>query len=351
MMSGLRASRHHLREQWRDHPHGVAIDLLRLGMGIVWALDLIFILDPANQYFSSFSSVAQGYSSQSLGGAALPNYVAAHSLVFAWLIALVTAYLAVAFLFGLTTRLACIVGAASSVFFLWTQFLMTFMIPGGTDVGAHPLYLLIYLVLFVGGAGRYLAVDAFLWEGEGPRLKALVRWLFTPAPVPSHEAAGTSPEASPARRGFRRPFWVGSAAALVVGVVLVVAMLGVQEAQSTPSNPYPNLVDIVGTEYTILYPANATTGGFGPSQQSGCFGCHEFVSPGNITLEEEMLTNKGTSPETIDSMTVAAPFVLVKGPSLPMTVPAHGGMAMFLVTLQAPAAPGEYTLAITFTVS
>ncbi len=155
-----------------------AIETLRIGIGVTWALNLIFIVLPAAQYFSTFHDVATGYGPTTLGGPGIANYVAAHSLFFEWLIALATGYLAVAFTLGFTTRLAIVVGTVASVFFVVTQFWATFMFPGGTDVGAHPLYLVIYLSLFLGGAGRMYSVDHLISqelariprvEGESPR--------------------------------------------------------------------------------------------------------------------------------------------------------------------------------------
>ncbi len=158
----------------------MSIDLLRVGMGIVWTLNLIFVVDPANQFFPTFQDTALSFGPSSLGGPAVANFVAAHAIVFAWATAGLTAYLAVAFVLGVTTRLACLVGAAASIVFLVTQFLSTFQIPGGTDVGPHPLYLLVYLVLFAGGAGRYFAVDQWIGTTDRARFPRLSRWLASP---------------------------------------------------------------------------------------------------------------------------------------------------------------------------
>ena len=169
-----------LRESWQSDRRGVSIDLLRVGMGLVWALNMIFILAPSNQFFPTFQSVALSFAPTSLGGPAVADFVAAHWFVFAWITAVLTAYLAIAFLLGLTTRLACIVGAAASIVFLGTQFFSTFQTPGGTDVGPHPLYLLIYLVLFIGGAGKYFAIDRWIWATGRARGPRLARWIATP---------------------------------------------------------------------------------------------------------------------------------------------------------------------------
>jgi uncharacterized membrane protein YphA (DoxX/SURF4 family) len=158
----------------------MAIDLLRVGVGLVWVLNQIFIVDPANQFFLTFRETALSFAPTSLGGPSVANFVAANSTIFAWMTALLTAYLAVAFVLGVTTRLACIVGAAASILLLATQSLSTFQLPGGTDVGPHPLYLLIYLILFTGGAGKYLAVDHWVWATGHARFSRLSRWLTSP---------------------------------------------------------------------------------------------------------------------------------------------------------------------------
>lgn len=367
-----------LRSSWAADSKGVTLDLLRVGIGIIWALDLIFILDPANQYFPTFNSVALGYGSQTLGGAGIDNFVAANSVVFAWLIAVGTTYLALAFLFGITTRLACLVGIIMSAFFFWTQFLMTFMIPGGTDVGAHPLYILIYLVLIAGGAGRYFAIDEHLWDTRLARFPALLRFFATPRPTSSSaqgdgarptptrpsapvvRAHGDQTSGAPApRRGARRGRLIPSRGAqeiaLVLGLgLLVMILLGVQfvGSNSAVAPGTGGSVSLVGVTWTITYPGAATTGPFGPANQSDhCADCPQVFPPGGEFSEYVMLTNNGTTPESITSVTVNAPFTVVLGISTPQDVAADGGMLMHEMIFSAPSAPGQYTVDITFTES
>lgn len=156
------------------------LDVLRILIGVVWAANLLFIFLPAADYWGTFGNVAAGFGSSSLFGSGFASYVADHALLFSWIIALVTGYLAFAFLFGFTTRLACAVGFAASVAFLITQWETTFAFPGGTDVGPHPLYLLIYFALFVGGAGRYWSLDSWVWRRGRVRFARLARWISTP---------------------------------------------------------------------------------------------------------------------------------------------------------------------------
>jgi uncharacterized membrane protein YphA (DoxX/SURF4 family) len=166
----------------------LAIELVRIGVGIVWALNFIFVIAPANDYFGNFGTTARSFAPTSLGGPALADFVAAHATFFAWLIAVVTAYLAVAFILGLTTRIACVVGGIFSAVLLGVQVGSTYVFPGGTDVGEHPLYLLIYLVLVVGGAGSYYSLDSRIPAALARRRLARVT---RPKPQPAAPVLGT----------------------------------------------------------------------------------------------------------------------------------------------------------------
>lgn len=139
-----------------------ALLFFRLGLGVVWALNLIYVVDPANQFFSTFSVVAGSFASTSVDGGAVATFAAGHPLPFALVVAGITAYLAVAFLLGLTTRWACVVGAGFNAALLWTQFGSLTLLPGGTDVGPHPLYLLAYAVLLIGHGPDRLSVDSWI---------------------------------------------------------------------------------------------------------------------------------------------------------------------------------------------
>jgi len=159
-----------------------ALDLLRILMGLIWAANLLFIILPAADYWGSFAGVAAGFGPSSLSGPGIATFVSANSVIFAWMIAVATGYLALAFTLGFTTRLACIVGFLASVAFLVTQWNTTFAFPGGTDVGAHPVYLVVYVALFAGGAGRYWSVDSWIWRTGRARFAAFARWIATPRP-------------------------------------------------------------------------------------------------------------------------------------------------------------------------
>lgn len=139
------------------------VELLRVGIGLVWGASLVFLALPSTGYWASL--------------------VAAHSVFFAWVIALTTAYLAAAFLLGVTTRLACVVGAALSVAYFATQFGTTFAFLGATGIGPQPLYLAIYAAIWVGGAGRFWSIDGSLWKrGWGDRVPQ-ARWFASLPPA------------------------------------------------------------------------------------------------------------------------------------------------------------------------
>jgi uncharacterized membrane protein YphA (DoxX/SURF4 family) len=144
---------------------GHAIAMVRIGLGVVWTLNLLFILDPANQFFSGFSATAQSFGGTTIGGPSLSNFVASNSEFFSLLIAGTTLYLAVALIVGMTTRVACLVGLVFNAALLVTQFGTIVVIPGGTDVGPMPLYIVIYLGLLANGGPTLLSVDA-LWAAR-----------------------------------------------------------------------------------------------------------------------------------------------------------------------------------------
>jgi hypothetical protein len=203
----------------RDFWHGGhTIEFLRVGVGVVWLINLVFIIDPANHYWSTFSSVALTYAPSTVGGPGFAQYVSGHPLFFSWVVAIATGYLGVALTFGLTTRLACFVGSFFSAILLATQFGVTFFFPGGTDVGEHPLYILIYSGLLLGSAGTGYSLDTWLRETLAARRLARP----TPAPVVRPISRPWS-MAIPVRTLFIW-FVAGTLVSLAVGFGLVIAI-------------------------------------------------------------------------------------------------------------------------------
>jgi hypothetical protein len=127
-----------------------ALQAARIGLGLVWALNLAFVLYPPNEFFPTFGPTVAAFAPTTWGGPALPEFIAAHAALFSVVVAGLTAYLAVAFLTGLTLRSACILGAVFNLGLLVTQYGTIVVIPGGTDVGPQPLYLVLYAALFLG---------------------------------------------------------------------------------------------------------------------------------------------------------------------------------------------------------
>jgi uncharacterized membrane protein YphA (DoxX/SURF4 family) len=158
----------------RSRAQTLSIELLRIGIGLVWVMNLVFIVAPQNDWFGNFSSLALSFGPTSVGGPGLAQYVAAHAEFFSWLVAITTTYLAVAFLLGLTTRWATLIGGIFSGVLLGTQVGNTFVFPGGTDVGEHPLYILIYIVLVLGGAGQAYSADH--WISDALARRRIARW-------------------------------------------------------------------------------------------------------------------------------------------------------------------------------
>lgn len=240
------------------------IEILRIGTGVVWLVNLVFILDPANRFWSTFSSVARSFGASTVGGPGLADFVAAHPSIFSWAVAITTGYLAVALTLGLTTRIACFVGGFFSAMLLATQFGTTFLFPGGTDVGAHPLYILIYAVLVVGMAGSHLSVDAWIGAVLSRRRAARPTAAAAPRPRPLWSAA------VPART-LAVYFVVGTLISLGFGLALDVSIP--PPATSAPAPMTPNAY------VNLTVSLNATTGWpqYAPANFSVAPGLIEFT--------------------------------------------------------------------------
>ena len=236
-------------------PRGRMIEVLRIGLGIVWFTNFFFIVYPPNNYFGDFSSIARSFAPVSFGGPGFPDYVAAHPLFFSWLIALVTGYLAVAFTLGITTRIACFVGSFFSAVLFAIQIGSIFVFPGGTDTGEHPLFILISGVLLVGGAGSSWSLDA--WSRSAWARYRAARPTVTRPAVPTGWTGALS------TRTLFSYFIAGTLVSLAVGVGLIVAF-PLQPASSGPPfvngpTTYENLsINIAPNGWPQYSPANFT---------------------------------------------------------------------------------------------
>jgi uncharacterized membrane protein YphA (DoxX/SURF4 family) len=232
------------------------IEVLRIGLGVVWVANLGFIVYPPNNFFGDFSATALTFAPVSFGGPGFPDYVAAHPLFFSWLVALITGYLAVAFTLGLTTKVACFVGSFFSAVLFAIQIGTIFVAPGGTDVGEHPLFILISAVLLVGGAGSTLSLDAVVekrWAEYRAAHPVAVR-----RPVPS---GWTTPLTLSSRTLFVY-FVAGTLVSLGVGIGLTVAF-PLQSSSSAPPaigpTTYENLsVNVAPNGWPQYTPSNFT---------------------------------------------------------------------------------------------
>jgi len=234
-------------------PYRRMIEVLRIGLGIVWLSNLFFIVYPPNEYFGKFGSIALTFAPISFGGPGFPDYVAAHPLFFSWVIALTTGYLAFAFTLGLTTRIACFVGGFFSAVLFAIQIGSIFAFPGGTDVGEHPLFILISAVLLVGGAGRALSLDEWIRAAWARYLAARPTVTLPRVPVGWTGTLST--------RTLFSYFIAGTLVSMAVGVGLIVAFPLQPESSGPPlfSGPpqYVNLsVNIASNGWPQFSPAN-----------------------------------------------------------------------------------------------
>ena len=159
-----------------------AIELLRIALGGIWAVNLLFIVYPAADYWATFSTLVQSSVGGSSGAGTISGLVLDDPLLFAWAVAGVTVYLAVAFLLGIGTKIACVIGAVFSAALFGLGLGSTFAFPGGTDVGPHPVYLAAYAALYLGDAGTSFAVNrhsvtdfSTKWLRRALRLASTVR--------------------------------------------------------------------------------------------------------------------------------------------------------------------------------
>jgi uncharacterized membrane protein YphA (DoxX/SURF4 family) len=231
------------------------IEVLRIGLGIVWLANFFFIVYPPNNYWGEFPSLARSFAPVSFGGPGFPDYVAAHPLFFSWVVALTTGYLAFAFTLGLTTRFACFVGSFFSAVLFAIQIGTIFIFPGGTDVGEHPLFILISAVLLVGGAGSSLSLDAWIRTEWARYRAARPIVVLPPAPVARPGALST--------RALFSYFIAGTLVSMAVGVGLIVAFPLQPASSGTPlvagPTTYENLsINIAPNGWPQYSPANFT---------------------------------------------------------------------------------------------
>jgi hypothetical protein len=229
------------------------IELLRIGLGFVWVANFWFIIYPPNDYFGNFPTVARSLAPVSFGGPGFLDYVAAHPLFFSWAVALATGYLAVAFTLGITTRIACFFASFFSAVLFAIQIGSIFVYPGGTDVGEHPVFILVSGVLLVGGAGQSLSLDAWI-RSAWSRMRAARAAAFRTR-RPATWTGGLS------LRVVFTYFIAGTLLSAGVGFGLILAFPLQPQSAGVPTGPttYENLsVNIAPNGWPQYSPANFT---------------------------------------------------------------------------------------------
>jgi len=239
----------------RGWGHGLMIEVLRIGLGIVWFANFFFIVYPPNDFFGDFSSLTLTFAPVSFGGPGFVDYVAAHPLFFSWAVAVTTGYLAFAFTLGLSTRIACFVGAFFSAILFAIQIGSIFVFPGGTDVGEHPLFILISAVLLVGGAGQAFSLDD--WIARAWARRRLARATAVRPAVPVAWTGSLAP------RTIFAYFVAGTLISLGAGLGLLIAVPVPPSSSGAPpaTGPvtYENLsVNIAPNGWPQYSPANFT---------------------------------------------------------------------------------------------
>lgn len=144
----------------------VAIALLRIAFGVIWAVDASLKWQPAFRanFGQILSSVAQGQPAFLARWFALWHLiVAGRAPIFSVLTAITETYLAVALMFGFARRATYTIGIAYALF-VWSVaegFGGPYTPGTTTDVGAAIIYSLVFSALLIVDAGR-ISVDRLI---------------------------------------------------------------------------------------------------------------------------------------------------------------------------------------------
>ncbi|MGA7924083.1 MAG: hypothetical protein WCA77_08920 [Thermoplasmata archaeon] len=93
-------------------PRVPGVVLLRICLGLIGPINLLSIMDAANQILSSFTATALPFAPRTLSGPGLANAAATHPTGGSGLVAAITICLAIGLPLGVTTRAAYIAGTA-----------------------------------------------------------------------------------------------------------------------------------------------------------------------------------------------------------------------------------------------
>lgn len=144
----------------------VAIALLRIAFGAIWAVDASLKWQPAFRanFSQILASVAHGQPAFLVKWFALWQLiVAGRAPIFSGLTALTETYLAIALMFGFARKVTYTIGIAYT-FFVWSvaEGFGGPYVPGTTtDVGAAIIYSLVFAALLIADAGR-ISVDRLI---------------------------------------------------------------------------------------------------------------------------------------------------------------------------------------------
>ncbi|MDQ2785844.1 MAG: hypothetical protein M3Y58_12665 [Chloroflexota bacterium] len=178
-----------------DHPiaawrlRGLAV--LRIGFGLVWAIDAYFKWQPAfhNNLDTYLSAGADGQPAVVKAWITFwVNTVGIQPHVVGIFLAVVETALALALIFGVFSNLAYLGGIFLSLA-IWSTaegFGGPYK-PGTVDIGAAIIYVLVFVALFLGAAGLCLGVDRWLT----PRLGRW-GWLASGMPGTAHSDGATT---------------------------------------------------------------------------------------------------------------------------------------------------------------
>ena len=142
------------------------IGLLRIGFGLVWAVNAYFKWQPAfrDNFTSYLDKAGEGQAPIVQGWITFwENVVHVNPHLFAVTVACIETGLAIGLIFGLLSNLTDVVGVIQALL-IWSTaegFGGPYQ-PGSTDIGTAIIYGLVFVGLFFGRAGLYLALDPYV---------------------------------------------------------------------------------------------------------------------------------------------------------------------------------------------
>jgi thiosulfate dehydrogenase (quinone) large subunit len=149
---------------------------IRVVFGLVWAIDAAFKWAPAfqAQFLSDVTSAEDGQPGPVKAWIRVwVTLLKSNPHLFCYLLAIAETLLAIALIFGIFTRLACVLGALLSLI-IWSTaegFGGPYRLGMSTDIGTSIIYVLVFAALYPSRAAS--AVDT---NASGPP-RVLLRWI------------------------------------------------------------------------------------------------------------------------------------------------------------------------------